>query len=94
MHEDARTVDGVTLGEHADAASEAEGQTVVVPIETPLKARGGVAVLYGNLAPDGCAVKLAGHDRTLHRGPARVFDSEEEASPQSRRARSRPATSS
>jgi dihydroxy-acid dehydratase len=51
---------------------------VVVPIETPLKARGGVAILYGNLAPDGCAVKLAGHDRTLHRGPARVFDSEEE----------------
>ena len=59
-------------------AVETEGQTVVVPIETPLKARGGVAVLYGNLAPEGCAVKLAGHDRTLHRGPARVFDSEEE----------------
>ena len=57
---------------------ETEGQEVVVPIETPLKPRGGVAVLYGNLAPDGCAVKLAGHDRTLHRGPARVFDSEEE----------------
>ena len=51
---------------------------MVVPIETPLKTRGGVAILYGNLAPDGCAVKLAGHDRTLHRGPARVFDSEEE----------------
>ncbi len=62
----------------ADAAVETEGQTVVVPIETPLKARGGVAVLYGNLAPEGCAVKLAGHDRTVHRGPARVFDSEEE----------------
>jgi dihydroxy-acid dehydratase len=50
----------------------------VVPIETPLKQRGGVAVLYGNLAPEGCAVKLAGHDRTVHRGPARVFDSEED----------------
>jgi dihydroxy-acid dehydratase len=78
LHLDARTVDGRTIGEIADAAVETEGQTVVVPIETPLKKRGGVAVLYGNLAPEGCAVKLAGHDRTLHRGPARVFDSEEE----------------
>jgi dihydroxy-acid dehydratase len=78
LHEGARTVDGRTMGEIADAAVETEGQTVVVPIETPLKARGGVAVLYGNLAPEGCAVKLAGHDRTVHRGPARVFDSEEE----------------
>ena len=78
LHADARTVDGRTMGEIADTAVETEGQTVVVPIETPLKARGGVAVLYGNLAPDGCAVKLAGHDRTVHRGPARVFDSEEE----------------
>ncbi len=78
LHVDANTVDGRTLGEIADGAAETEGQTVVVPIETPLKARGGVAVLYGNLAPDGCAVKLAGHDRTVHRGPARVFDSEED----------------
>ncbi|MGL6278265.1 MAG: dihydroxy-acid dehydratase, partial [Gaiella sp.] len=78
LHVDARTVDGRTMGEIADSAIETEGQEVVVPIETPLKTRGGVAVLYGNLAPEGCAVKLAGHDRTLHRGPARVFDSEEE----------------
>ena len=78
LHESARTVDGRTFGEIADAAIETEGQTVVVPIETPLKTRGGVAILYGNLAPEGCAVKLAGHDRTLHRGPARVFDSEED----------------
>ena len=77
LHESARSVDGRTLGEHADAAVEAEGQNVIFPIEAPLKARGGVAVLYGNLAPEGCAVKLAGHDRTVHRGPARVFDSEE-----------------
>ena len=77
LHGDARCVDGRTLSEVADAAVEQEGQQVVVPIETPLKARGGVAVLYGNLAPEGCAVKLAGHDRTVHRGPARVFDSEE-----------------
>ena len=78
LHEDARTVDGRTFGEIADSAVETPGQKVVFPIETPLKARGGVAVLYGNLAPDGCAVKLAGHERTLHRGPARVFDSEED----------------
>ena len=78
LHVNARSVDGRTLGEVADSAVENEGQTVVVPIETPLKARGGVAILYGNLAPEGCAVKLAGHDRTVHRGPARVFDSEEE----------------
>ena len=78
LHEDARTVDGRTFGDIADSAFETEGQTVVVPIESPLKERGGVAVLYGNLAPEGCAVKLAGHDRTLHRGPARVFDSEED----------------
>jgi dihydroxy-acid dehydratase len=78
LHDGARTVDGRTLGEIADGATETEGQVVIVPIETPLKPRGGVAVLYGNLAPEGCAVKLAGHDRTLHRGPARVFDSEEE----------------
>ncbi|MCY7302729.1 MAG: dihydroxy-acid dehydratase [Thermoleophilia bacterium] len=78
LNDGALTVDGRTLGEIADSAVEKEGQTVVVPIETPLKARGGVAVLYGNLAPEGCAVKLAGHDRTLHRGPARVFDSEED----------------
>jgi dihydroxy-acid dehydratase len=77
LHADARTVDGRTLGEIADSAVETGGQTVVVPIEQPLKARGGVAVLYGNLAPEGSAVKLAGHDRTVHRGPARVFDSEE-----------------
>ncbi len=78
LHAAARCVDGRTLGEVADAAVETEGQEVVVPIETPLKPRGGVAVLYGNLAPDGCVVKLAGHDRTVHRGPARVFDSEED----------------
>ncbi len=52
------------------------GQKVVLPIETPLKTTGGLAILRGTLAPDGCVVKLAGHERRLHRGPARVFDSE------------------
>jgi dihydroxy-acid dehydratase len=74
----APTVDGRTLGEVAAAAVEAPGQEVVVPFERPLKASGGLAILRGNLAPEGCVVKLAGHERLFHRGPARVFDSEEE----------------
>ena len=78
VHAGVASVDGRTLAEVADSVAETEGQTVVVPIETPLKSRGGIAILRGNLAPEGCVVKLAGHDRTEHRGPARVFDSEEE----------------
>jgi len=77
VHGDARNVDGRTLGEIATAVVERPGQEVVVPIETPLKPTGGLAILRGNLAPEGCVVKLAGHERLLHRGPARVFDSEE-----------------
>jgi dihydroxy-acid dehydratase len=78
VHGDAPNVDGRTLGEIATAVVERPGQEVVVPIETPLKPTGGLAILRGNLAPEGCVVKLAGHERLLHRGPARVFDSEEE----------------
>jgi dihydroxy-acid dehydratase len=77
VHDEAPNVDGRTLGEIAAAAVEREGQEVVVRVETPLKPTGGLAVLRGNLAPEGCVVKLAGHERLLHRGPARVFDSEE-----------------
>jgi dihydroxy-acid dehydratase len=77
VHVGAPTVDGRTLGEVAAAAVERPGQEVVVPIESPLKPTGGLAILRGNLAPEGCVVKLAGHERLLHRGPARVFDSEE-----------------
>ncbi len=73
---DAPTIDGRTIAEIAAGAQETEGQKVVLPIETPLKATGGLAILHGTLAPDGCVVKLAGHERRLHRGPARVFDSE------------------
>jgi dihydroxy-acid dehydratase len=76
LHGDAPTVDGRTIAEIAAAAVETEGQKVVVPIATPLKETGGLAILHGSLAPDGCVVKLAGHERTQHRGPARVFDSE------------------
>ena len=73
---DAPTVDGRTIAEIAAAVVETPGQQVVVPLETPLKPTGGLAILHGSLAPDGCVVKLAGHERRLHRGPARVFESE------------------
>jgi dihydroxy-acid dehydratase len=78
IHASAMTVDGRTLGQIAEQTVEAPGQPVVVPIERPIKPTGGLAVLRGNLSPDGCVVKLAGHERLRHRGPARVFDSEEE----------------
>jgi dihydroxy-acid dehydratase len=78
VHGDAPNVDGRSLSQVATAVVETPGQEVVVPIETPLKPTGGLAILRGNLAPDGCVVKLAGHERLFHRGPARVFDSEEE----------------
>ena len=78
VHGDAPNVDGRSLAEIAAAVRERPGQRVVVPIERPLKETGGLAVLRGNLAPEGCVVKLAGHERLLHEGPARVFDSEEE----------------
>jgi dihydroxy-acid dehydratase len=78
MHEDAVGVDGRSLRDVADKAFERPGQEVVVSWETPLKPTGGLAILRGNLSPDGCVVKLAGHERLLHSGPARVFDSEED----------------
>ena len=77
VHGDAPNVDGRTLAQVATDVVETPGQEVVVPIERPLKPTGGLAILRGNLAPDGAVVKLAGHERLFHRGPARVFDSEE-----------------
>jgi dihydroxy-acid dehydratase len=79
LHEDAPSVTGHTIGEHARAATEAEGQRVVRPLSDPIKPTGGLAILRGNLAPGGCVVKLAGHERLRHVGPARVFENEEEA---------------
>ena len=79
LHEAARTVTGKTIGEHARAADEAPGQEVVRPLADPLKPTGGIAILRGNLAPEGSVVKLSGHERVHHRGPARVFDGEEAA---------------
>jgi dihydroxy-acid dehydratase len=73
-----RGVDGRTLDDVAAAVEERPGQDVVVPYTAPVKPTGGIAILRGSLAPDGCVVKLAGHERLHHRGPARVFDSEED----------------
>ena len=79
LHEDAPTVSGRTIGAEAAAAEEADGQEVIRPLDRPIKPNGGFAILRGNLSPEGCVVKLAGHDRVEHSGPARVFESEEEA---------------
>ncbi len=79
LNEDAETVTGRTIGEHAAEATEADGQRVVRPLSEPLQPNGGFAILRGNIAPDGCVVKLAGHARREHTGPARVFDGEEAA---------------
>jgi dihydroxy-acid dehydratase len=79
VHADAPNVDGRPLGAIAEAVRETEGQEVVATIDRPLKSRGGLAVVRGNLAPDSAIVKLAGHERLVHRGPARVFDGEEAA---------------
>jgi dihydroxy-acid dehydratase len=79
LHGDARTVSGRTIGDEAAAAVETPAQEVVRPLSNPLKATGGLVILRGSLAPEGCVVKVAGHDRLHHRGPARVFDSEQGA---------------
>ncbi len=79
LHTDAKTVTGRSLGSEADQAQETTGQTVVRPLDHPIKPTGGLVVLRGNLAPDGAVVKVAGHTMIEHRGPARVFDGEEQA---------------
>ena len=73
------TVTGRTLAEEAAKATEAPGQEVVRPNDRPLKPHGGLVILFGNLAPEGAVLKLSGTERAQHRGPARVFDSEEQA---------------
>jgi len=79
LHDNALTVSGRSIAEEAQEASEANAQEVVRPLDRPLKPTGGLAILKGNLAPEGCVVKVAGHKHLHHRGPARVFDSEEAA---------------
>src|SRR4051812_4657604 len=79
LNGDAPTVSGGTIAEEAGAAGEADGQEVIRSLDRAIKPNGGFAILRGNLSPEGCVVKLAGHDRVEHRGPARVFESEEDA---------------
>jgi dihydroxy-acid dehydratase len=79
LHADEMTVTGRTIAEEARQAREAPGQEVIRPLSNPLKPTGGMIILRGNLAPEGCVLKLVGHDRVAHRGPARVFDREEDA---------------
>ena len=78
LHTDELTVTGKTIGVEANAATETQGQQVVRPVDSPLKPTGGFAILRGNLSPEGCVIKLAGQDKTLHRGPARIFEREED----------------
>jgi len=73
------TVTGKTIAEEVDSAEESPGQEVIMPVESPLRDTGGLVILHGNLSPEGCVVKVAGYTRLSHTGPARVFDSEEDA---------------
>jgi dihydroxy-acid dehydratase len=79
LHADALTVSGRTLGEEVREAVETPGQEVVRSLSNPLKPTGGLVILHGNVAPQGCVMKVSGQTRTSHRGPARVFDCEEDA---------------
>src|SRR6201990_1356618 len=78
LHRDQITVTGQTIGEVAESATEAPGQEVVLPVDAPLKPEGGLAILRGNLAPEGSVVKVAGTERRKQSGPARVFESGED----------------
>ncbi|HEY8770828.1 MAG TPA: dihydroxy-acid dehydratase, partial [Thermoleophilaceae bacterium] len=78
LHGDAITVTGRTIGEEAALATEAPGQEVVRALADPVKAEGGLAIMGGNLAPEGAVIKVAGTERRRQTGPARVFESEEE----------------
>lgn len=73
------TITGRKFAEEARAAQETAGQAVILPLDRPLKKTGGLVILHGNIAPEGCVAKISGHERLEHRGPARVFESEEEA---------------
>jgi len=79
LHKSALTVSGRSIGDEAKAANETAAQEVVRPLDRPIKSTGGLVILKGNLAPEGCVVKVAGHEHLHHRGPACVFDSEEAA---------------
>ena len=79
LHPTAATVTGRTISAESESAFETSGQEVIAPLERPLKKTGGLVILKGNIAPEGCVAKISGHERLEHRGPARVFESEEDA---------------
>ena len=79
LHPAAMTVTGLSLKAESESAIETPGQEVIAPLEKPLKKTGGLVILKGNLAPEGCVAKISGHERLEQRGPARVFESEEDA---------------
>ena len=79
IHPDGKTVTGLSLGAEAESAVETPDQEVIAPLDKPLKKTGGLVILKGNLAPEGCVAKISGHERLQQRGPARVFDCEEDA---------------
>ena len=79
LHGDIMTVTGRTLAEESAGAQETPGQDVILPVDQPLKPTGGLVILRGSLAPEGCVIKVAGYERLSHRGPARVFEREEDA---------------
>ena len=78
-HKDAMTVTGRTFGVEAAEAKETAGQDVIRALDNPIKKTGGLVILKGNLAPEGCVIKVAGTNRKVHTGPARVFNREEDA---------------
>jgi len=79
LHSDCLTVTGKTISAEALAAKELPNQQVIRPLSDPIKPTGGLVILKGNLSPEGCVIKVAGHKRTFHEGPAKVFDTEEAA---------------
>jgi dihydroxy-acid dehydratase len=79
IHPSAKTVTGISIGGEAGTAVETPDQEVIAPLDHPLKKTGGLVILKGNLAPEGCVAKISGHERLEQRGPARVFDCEEDA---------------
>ncbi len=79
LHGDVMTVTGKTIAEEASAAIETPGQDVIRPLDDPLKETGGLVILRGSLAPEGCVIKVAGHERMTHRGPARIYEREEDS---------------
>ena len=79
LHASAKTVTGLSLGAECESAVETPDQEVIAPLDKPLKKTGGLVILKGNLAPEGCVAKISGHERLEQRGPARVFESEEDA---------------